>query len=113
MSGASDTTWTVTAAPIYYAGGRHMAVFTAEYQFVLAEPLHGLIFCDIGGTWNDLHSFRWNSVRKSVGFGLRMEVPLLGLIGFDYGYGFDRLDRITGLYNRGGWEPHIQFGRVF
>jgi len=44
---------------------------------------------------------------------VRMEVPLLGLVGFDYAYGFDRLDRATGRYDRSGWEPHIQFGRIF
>jgi hypothetical protein len=38
---------------------------------------------------------------------------LLGLIGFDYGYGFDRLDESTGTYTRKGWQPHLQFGRVF
>jgi hypothetical protein len=42
-----------------------------------------------------------------------MEVPLLGVIGFDYGYGFDQLDEATGLYNDKGWEPHLQFGRIF
>ena len=42
-----------------------------------------------------------------------MEVPLLGLIGFDYGYGFNRLDEDTGKYDASGWQPHLQFGRVF
>ena len=29
------------------------------------------------------------------------------------GYGFDRLNRVTGEYDDSGWEPHIQFGRIF
>ncbi len=109
----ADTTYSVSSSAIYYPGGRYMAAFTLEWQFPIADPLHGLLFTDWGGTWNEVSDFRWDSIHKSVGFGLRMEVPLLGLIGFDYGYGFDRLDRTTGRYDRGGWQPHIQFGRIF
>jgi outer membrane protein insertion porin family len=87
--------------------------FSAEWQFPIADPLHGLFFGDLGGTWNEVSDFRWDSLHRSLGFGVRMEVPLIGLIGFDYGYGFDRLDRATGRYDRGGWEPHIQLGRIF
>ena len=107
------TDYRVNASRIYYPGGRYMGVFTLELQFPIADPLHGLILADVGGTWNEVHDFRWNSLHRSVGFGLRMEVPLLGLIGFDYAYGFDRLDRSTGRYTRSAWQPHIQFGRIF
>jgi outer membrane protein insertion porin family len=79
----------------------------------VANPLHALLFFDVGGTWNEVSDFRMDSLHRGAGFGLRMEVPLLGLIGFDYGYGFDRLDRRTGRYTVQGWEPHIQFGRIF
>lgn len=103
----------VTPSNVFYPGGRYMMVLTGEWQFPIAEPLHGLFFGDLGGTWNGLGDFRWNSLHRSLGVGLRMEVPLLGLIGFDYGYGFDRLDRTTGRYDRGAWQPHIQFGRIF
>ena len=37
-------------------------------------------------------------LRKGAGFGLRVEVPMMGTIGFDYGYGFDRA-------NGPSWEP--------
>ncbi|HET9232916.1 MAG TPA: BamA/TamA family outer membrane protein, partial [Candidatus Eisenbacteria bacterium] len=113
----SDTlgnkTYTVNPDAIFYPGGRYMGVFTGEWQFPIVDPVHALILGDIGGTWNELGDFRFDSLHKSLGFGVRVEVPLLGLIGFDYAYGFDRLDRRTGRYDRSGWEPHIQFGRIF
>ncbi len=109
----NDTTYTVSGSTIYYPGGKYMAAWTFEWQFPIAEPLHGLMFSDWGGTWNRVQDFRWDSLHKSVGLGVRMEVPLLGVIGFDYAYGFDRLDRNTGRYDRKGWQPHIQFGRIF
>jgi outer membrane protein insertion porin family len=108
-----DTTYTVSPSTVYYPGGKYMAAFTLEWQFPIAEPLHGLLFTDWGGTWSGIRDFRWDSIHRSVGVGFRMEVPLLGLIGFDYGYGFDRLDRATGRYDGRGGKAHIQFGRIF
>jgi len=105
--------YSVNPDAIFYPGGKYMSVLTGEWQFPIVDPVHALLLGDLGGTWNDLGDFRWDSLHRSVGFGIRVEVPLLGLIGFDYAYGFDRLDRRTGLYNRAGWQPHIQFGRVF
>jgi outer membrane protein insertion porin family len=98
---------------VFYPGGKYMMVFNFEWQFSVADPLHALIFFDVGGTWNEVSDFRMDSLHKGLGIGVRMEVPLLGLLGFDYGYGFDRLNRLTGRYNLSGWEPHIQFGTVF
>jgi outer membrane protein insertion porin family len=83
-----------------------MATFTLEYQFPIAHPLHGLFFLDAGDTWNSLDDFSLNGFKRGAGFGLRMEVPMLGILGLDYAYGFDR---------DGGakWKPHLIFGRQF
>jgi len=105
--------YTVVGANSFYPGGKYMAAFTAEVQFVIAEPLHGLVFWDTGATWNSLSNFRWDTWHPAVGLGARIEIPLLGLVGFDYAYGFRGLNRTTGLYNQGRWVPHLQFGRVF
>lgn len=110
-----DTTYSYQTFP----GGRYYTVLTLERQFAIVEPLHGAFFAEAGGTWNDLKDFRFNSLHRSVGFGLRMEIPLLGLVGFDYAYGFDRLnqdrrDPTRGRrYDRGGWQGHLLFGRFF
>jgi len=42
-------------------------------------------------------------LKRGAGVGVRLVVPPIGLIGFDFGYGFDRIDG-------GQWEPHFQFG---
>lgn len=90
-----------------YPGGRFMLTLTAEYQFPIVHPIHGLFFFDAGDTWMGLSDdFDLGSLRKGAGFGMRIEIPSLGQVGFDYGYGFDREDGA-------GWEPHLQFGRIF
>ncbi len=90
-----------------YPGGRFMLTLTAEYQFPIVNPIHGLFFFDAGDTWTSLtEDFDIGSLRKGAGFGIRLEIPGIGQVGFDYGYGFDRDDG-------GRWEPHLQFGRLF
>ncbi len=89
-----------------FPGGRYMTTFTTEYQFPIAHPLHGLLFLDMGDTWNEIDDFSLNSLKRGAGIGFRMEVPMLGLLGLDYAYGFDR---------EGGakWKPHLIIGRQF
>jgi outer membrane protein insertion porin family len=90
-----------------YPGGRFMLTLTSEYQFPIVHPIHGLFFFDAGDTWTGLNDdFDLGSLRKGAGFGIRLEIPGIGQVGFDYGYGFDREDGA-------GWEPHLQFGRIF
>ncbi|TPW13451.1 MAG: outer membrane protein, partial [bacterium] len=109
---------TTVAAYDTFPGGRYYSVLTLERQFTLVDPLHAALFAEAGGTWNDFSDFRWDSIHKSVGVGVRMEIPLLGQVGFDYAYGFDRLNRDPrpgrgGRYDRGGWQGHLLFGRFF
>ena len=74
----------------------------------------GLLFADAGNAWQDvgalspLHPRRsLGDLRRSVGFGFRVMAPMLGMIGFDFGYGFDRRD-VDGTPP--GWITHFQFG---
>jgi outer membrane protein insertion porin family len=49
-------------------------------------------------------------LRRSAGFGVRMLVNPIGLIGFDYGYGYDAA---TPDGSPPGWKFHFQFGKSF
>ena len=61
---------------------------------------------DLGDTWNDMGQANLANLRKGAGFGIRVEVPMMGTIGFDYGYGFDKLGGPS-------WEPHFNIGTMF
>lgn len=92
-------------------GGRSMVVFSAEYKFPLVESIYGLLFVDAGNTWNSFREVRLGELNRGAGVGVRFEIPLLGQLGFDLGYGFDVGDG-TGRSRR-GWEPHFQLGSLF
>ena len=96
-------------------GGTSMLVLNFEYRFPISEQsVHGLLFADAGNAWKDigalhpLHPNRsFGDLRRSVGFGFRVMAPMLGMIGFDFGYGFDR-EKVDEM--QAGWITHFQFG---
>ena len=89
-----------------YPGGKTELIMTSELQFPIADPLHGLFFFEAGNTWNSTRDLDLGDLRKSIGFGVRLEVPALGRVGLDLGYGLDREDGSR-------WEPHFQLGNTF
>jgi outer membrane protein insertion porin family len=89
-----------------YLGGRFMHILSYEVSFPLAPNIFGLVFFDSGNTWNSFTGADLFDLRKGVGIGIRIDLPMLGRVGFDYGYGFDKLFGA-------GWEPHLSLGAGF
>jgi len=90
-----------------YIGGRFMQITTFEVSFPLSAPtVYGLFFFDGGNTWNSFQDATLFDLRKGVGIGIRIELPMLGTVGLDYGYGIDKVGGAD-------WEPHITFGNIF
>ena len=79
--------------------------------FSIAEQqVYGILFADAGNAWTDIPDLNPLDLRRSLGFGFRVMTPMLGLIGFDFGYGFDR-KKVDG--SGAGWHTHFQFGPQF
>lgn len=100
---ARDTTWSYPLRR--YPGGQYMGLFTVEQQFPIVNPLHGVLFFDAGNTWDQRSEIQPFDLKCGAGFGFRMEIPILGNIGFDYGYGFNRDDGAR-------WKGHFLLGNV-
>ena len=88
-----------------YPGGRYMVLMSFEQQFPIVQPLHGVLFFDAGNVWDRLLDIRPFDLKMGAGVGFRMEIPLLGNIGFDYGYGFNRDDGAR-------WQGNFLLGNV-
>ena len=94
-------------------GGRVMTRYTAELRFAVTLepiPLYLLAFAEAGNVWKDINTTDPFNLRRSVGIGARILINPLGLIGFDLGYGFDRM-AVEG--KKPAWLFHFQFGRGF
>jgi outer membrane protein insertion porin family len=94
-----------------FVGGRYFTTLNAEVLYPLTKAVQLLTFLDMGDVWNSFSEADMASLRKGAGFGLRVEVPMMGTIGFDYGYGFDRVDRFGEKDPH--WEPHFNIGNFF
>ena len=97
----------------YSEGGRTMLQSTIEFRFpIISNPtLFGLVFAEAGNTWRNLENTDPFDLRRSVGVGARLFMPMVGIIGFDYAYGFDNIDDAGRKY--GAWKPQFVFGRGF
>ena len=92
-------------------GGRSMMTINLEYRFPITErQVIGLAFMDAGNAWAGVTDLDPTDLRKSVGVGFRVLTPMLGMIGFDFAYGFDRRE-VDG--QRPGISTHFQFGPRF
>ncbi|MDP6803207.1 MAG: outer membrane protein assembly factor BamA [Gemmatimonadota bacterium] len=87
-------------------GGRCMLTSTAELRYPIVQSIQGLVFLDAGNTWNRPGEMDLTDLRRGVGAGVRIDVPMVGQLGFDYAYGFDRDETMGGP----GWEFHFQIG---
>ncbi len=94
-------------------GGRVMAKFGTELRLAVTLepiPLYFLAFAEAGNVFESFQKTDIFDLRKSVGFGARLLINPIGLIGFDIGYGFDR--QLTDN-KEPAWLFHFQFGRGF
>jgi outer membrane protein insertion porin family len=90
-----------------------MVKHTTELRLALTInpiPIYTLIFAEAGNVWLDHTIMDPLSLRRSAGLGVRLMINPIGLIGFDYGYGFDPS---TPNGSVPGWKFHFQFGRTF
>lgn len=94
-------------------GGRVLLKHTLELRAALALepiPIYILAFAEAGNVFLNLRKTDFFNLKRSVGLGARLLIQPVGLIGFDYGYGFDR-PSVDGEDPQ--WIFHFQFGRGF
>jgi len=87
--------------------------FTVELRLpVILEPsstIFVLAFLEGGNCWSDIRQFNPFSIKRSAGIGARIMLPIVGMLGIDWGYGFD-YDQSG---KRGGSNFHFMIGQQF
>ncbi|HEX8041443.1 MAG TPA: POTRA domain-containing protein [Chryseosolibacter sp.] len=73
-----------------------------------AATIYGFVFTEAGNNWNNYEDFNPFKLYKSAGFGARIFMPAFGLIGLNWGYGFDKLPYAT---DRSGSHFHFTIGQ--
>jgi len=75
--------------------------YTAEvrYPFSLSPTatIYGLVFVDAANAWNSFKEYNPIKLNRDAGVGIRIYLPMFGLLGLDYGIGFDKYDPSNGI----------------
>ena len=100
--------YTQIGAPIYNK-------FTVELRHPVtmnqSATIFALVFLEAGNTYDRFRNFNpYNNMKRSAGAGVRIFLPIFGLLGLDYGYGFDQ---IPGNPGAGGGQFHFSIGQQF
>ena len=81
-------------------GGNTIFINNLELKLKLSQSLAFLLFYDAGNAFLSYRDMSLRNLSRGAGVGIRLEVPMMGVIGFDFGYGFDK--------DRPGFTPHFQ-----
>lgn len=86
--------------------------FGVELHFPLmlqsSTTIYALTFAEGGNAWTSVKKFNPFSIKRSAGVGVRVFLPMVGMMGIDWAYGFD-----TVLGTRGGSHFHFILGQEF
>ena len=115
LRGYENYSLTPTAMSSYNATGNYYAgnvydKFTVELRYpVILQPqstIYALLFLEGGNCWADIRDFNPFQIKRSAGVGVRVFLPMIGLLGVDWGWGFD--DSMNG-----GSQFHFVIGQQF
>ncbi len=97
----------------YYAYAYDRFTLELRYPFLLGNTtIYGLGFVEAGNAWYDTKDFNPFSMKRSAGLGVRIYLPMVGLMGIDWAYGFDYVNS-SGTTKRGGSQFHFVLGQEF
>ncbi|MGM9785253.1 MAG: outer membrane protein assembly factor [Candidatus Cryptobacteroides sp.] len=98
LRGYENYSLTPTAVSTYNTTGNYYAgnvydKFTVELRYpVVLQPqstIYALVFLEGGNCWSDIRDFNPFQIKRSAGVGVRVFLPMIGLLGVDWGWGFD------------------------
>ena len=96
----------------YYRSGYAYTRFGMELHFpFMLQPtttIYGLTFIEGGNAWTSVKNFSPFDLKRSAGAGIRIYLPMIGMMGIDWAYGFDRV-----FGTKGGSHFHFILGQEF
>ncbi len=97
-------------------GGTIYNKFSLELRYPLtlkpSASIYALSFLEAGNAFNNFNEYNPFELKRSAGMGLRIFMPAFGLLGIDFGYGFDT-DARPGSVGPSGWQTHFIIGQQF
>ena len=73
-----------------------------------SATIYPLVFIEGGNAWTSVKQFNPFDIKRSAGVGARIFLPMIGMMGIDWGYGFDKV-----FGKKGGSNFHFVLGQEF
>ena len=113
LRGYENGSVSYSASTGYYAYAYDRFSLELRYPFLLGNTtIYGLTFVEAGNAWYDTKKFNPFSMKRSAGVGVRIFLPMVGLMGIDWAYGFDKVWNGS-QYKKGGSQFHFILGQEF
>jgi outer membrane protein insertion porin family len=94
--------------------GLTMFSSTLELRYpLLDQQLYLGVFADVGNTWSGVSEMNLGDLYKGVGAGVRINVPMLGILGFDFAWGLDDLKKSWTNRKPNGFKFHFLMNKGF
>lgn len=94
--------------------GNMYTKMTMELRYPLtlqpSATVYGLVFMEAGNSWSEFKDYNPFNLHRSAGVGVRIFLPMFGLMGIDWGYGFDE---VPGYSGAAGSQFHFVMGQNF
>ncbi|MCQ2958885.1 MAG: outer membrane protein assembly factor BamA [Bacteroidales bacterium] len=89
--------------------------FSLELRYPIAlkpeTTIYMLAFAEAANAWMEFKDYNPFDIKRSAGAGIRLYIPMMGLLGFDMGYGFDKIKGKSDDVR--GWQPSFVLGQQF
>lgn len=113
LRGYEDRTVGPVKSASYMLGGKALAKYSLELRIPISDnpTMYIFGFGETGQVWNEYNEIKMDRMVRSAGVGARIFMPMIGMLGFDVGYGFDNPYDPEGKPY--GWKTHFVFGMPF
>lgn len=114
LRGYENSSLTPRASSSYSYDGNIYNKYTMELRYpITLQPqatVFVLAFAEAGNCWSRFEDYSPFDLKRSAGLGIRIFLPIFGLLGMDWGYGFDE---VSGYNGAGGSQFHFVMGQSF
>lgn len=91
-----------------YAYTRYIMELHFPFMLQTSTTIYGLAFIEGGNAWTNVRDFQPFNLKRSAGAGVRIFLPMVGMMGVDWAYGFDKV-----YGTKGGSHFHFVLGQEF
>ncbi len=112
LRGYEDSALNPVGASSSYSRVYNKYTVELRYPFIMkpSSTIYGLVFAEGGNGFDSWKSFSPFKIKRSLGVGVRMYLPVVGMLGIDWGWGFDPP---AGQTSRSGGQFHFMIGQQF